>query len=612
MKNVWQLLMKDENKGIRTFVRNLLMVFVIAFLVVFVGVVITLNKYKEVEKKAYKEVVEAVMTTKLENIQKDVKSATSDLMMLAESGNLRKFWDDKAGTIEDLKAEFLNLSFHHDVFDQVRLIDEEGIEIIRVNYDLVRPVIIPEAKLQNKKDRYYFYDSFKLNRNEVFISPLDLNVENGKIEQPLKPMLRFATPVFDNQNVKKGVIVLNYYGQNIINEFENKNNPLIKDHLMFLNSEGYWFKGQDADNDWGFMYKDRLNLTFRNEYGEVWDSITTSDHSQFETKQGLFTSKTVYPIPEILVPNGSSKMTNLNYYHWKIVSFVPFDVLNEKNKERWNIASFILIILSISWMFIFYRLAKIQHLKIQSQEALMEREDSLHKLNATKDKLFSIIAHDLINPFNSIIGFSTMLNQQMKLKDYDGIEEYAEIIQNSSNRAMDLLSNLLEWSRLQSGRIAFNPSQCDFNRMVTDTILLLQDSAQAKSITITNELHSNFSVFVHKEMIKTVLRNLITNAIKFTRPKGEIIVSAHQSDDEIIIKVCDNGIGIPSEHLSKLFQVSETYSSLGTAQEKGTGLGLPLCKDFIDMHKGRIWVESEVGKGSCFIFSLPLSKLDAK
>lgn len=606
MREIWQILIKEENKRIRDFVRKLLLIFIFAFLVILIGTLVTLNKYKALEKKAYREVAESVLAIKLENIQEDVKSVTSDLMMLAESGDLKKFWDDKEGAIEDLKAEFLNLSFHHDVFDQVRLIDETGMEVIRVNYNAVRPTIVPKAKLQNKKDRYYFYDSFKLSRNEVFISPLDLNVENGEIEQPLKPTIRFATPVFDNENVKRGVVVLNYYGQNIIDKFVNQRNPLIEDHLMFLNSEGYWFKAQNAKDDWGFMYEDKLDVTFKNKYGAVWDSIVASGQSQFETQRGMFTFKTIYPIPEKLLPNRNEKMHNCENYHWKIVSFIPSSILNKKNKQRWEFAIFSLSFLFVSWFVIFYRLAKTQYYKIKTQEALREREISLRELNATKDKLFSIIAHDLMNPFNSIIGFSELLNEQMKLKDYKGVEEYAEIIHNSSSRAMDLLSNLLEWSRSQIGRMEFNPEPYELNKQIDDVVLLLSDTAKVKTINISIEIPSDFIVCAQKEMINTVLRNLISNAIKFTMPDGEIIVSAENGNDEVIIAVCDNGVGIPEENLSNLFQISEMNTSLGTAEEKGTGLGLMLCKEFIDKHEGRIWVESELGIGSCFKFNLPV------
>lgn len=611
MKEIWCNFMKSENKSIRNFVRNLVLIFILAFVLLVSVIVLMLNKYNEVELKAYKEVTESVLATKLENIQGDVKFVTSDLMMLAESETLKKYWNDKSGVIKDLEVEFFNLSKYHNIFDQVRLMDENGMEIVRINYNSEKPLIIPKDELQNKKDRYYFYDSFKLNRNEIFISPLDLNVENGMIEQPLKPMIRFATPVFDTQNVKRGVLVVNYYGQNIIDEFVNQSNPIIKDQLMFLNSEGYWFKGENTDDDWGFMYEDKKNLTFKNKYGTIWDSIVSTGQSQFETKRGLFTFKTIYPIPKKLSSNKNAHLRIGNNYHWKIVSFIPFHVLNEKSNLRWKQVILFLFLLFVSWLFILYRLIRAQYFKLKSQEELIEREIALRELNATKDKLFSIIAHDLINPFNSIIGFSRVLRQQIKEKDYEGIEEYAEIIHDSSTRAMDLLSNLLEWSRSQIGKIAFNPVYYNLSNQIQEAVLFLKDTAEVKSIKITTQMQSDLTVFAHNEMISTVLRNLISNAVKFTMPGGEIVVAAEEQKGFVMISVCDNGVGMNKDHLAKLFHISENYTTLGTAKEKGTGLGLMLCKEFIDKHKGRIWVESEVGKGSCFKFSLPLRKKES-
>jgi len=240
------------------------------------------------------------------------------------------------------------------------------------------------------------------------------------------------------------------------------------------------------------------------------------------------------------------------------------------------------------------------------EEVLKNSEASLRELNATKDKFFSIIAHDLKNPFNSIIGFSNLLLEQIKEKDYEGIEKYAGIIQKSSQRAMDLLMNLLEWSRCQSGRMEFNPEYFEIISLIKDVIKLLNDSAQQKSITISKKLPHNVSVYADKAMISTVLRNLISNAIKFTNPGGKVVISVKQEQNDLIVSVCDNGIGIKRDTIEKLFHIEESVSTIGTLNEKGTGLGLILCKEFIEKHNGIVWVESKVGKGSVFTYTLPL------
>ena len=240
-----------------------------------------------------------------------------------------------------------------------------------------------------------------------------------------------------------------------------------------------------------------------------------------------------------------------------------------------------------------------------AEQCLLENESRLQELNATKDKFFSIIAHDLKSPFNSIIGFSNLLVRQIEEKDYEAIERYASIIQSSSQQAMDLLMNLLEWSRAQTGHIIFTPEKIDFAASINQVTELLFAFAQQKSITIYSEMSVNLSFFADKAMINTILRNLISNAIKFTNVGGEIIISAKQMLNDLVISVSDNGVGMDEETTSKLFRIDQNHSTLGTEKEKGTGLGLLLCKEFIEKHGGRIWVESEPRKGSKFHFSIP-------
>lgn len=243
--------------------------------------------------------------------------------------------------------------------------------------------------------------------------------------------------------------------------------------------------------------------------------------------------------------------------------------------------------------------------RMHAEKLLKENEARLNDLNATKDKFFSIIAHDLKSPFNATMGYSTLLLEQIKVKDYEGIEEYAESIQKSSQRAMDLLKNLLEWSRSQTGRMTFNPDYVDMSMLINETTELLKDSALQKSITVTKKLPAAIKVFADKDMINAILRNLISNAVKFTHPGGDIVVGAEQRPDEWLVYVRDNGVGIRKNDIDKLFRMEETHSTHGTQNELGTGLGLLLSKEFVLKHEGKIWVESEVGVGSTFYFTLP-------
>jgi len=247
----------------------------------------------------------------------------------------------------------------------------------------------------------------------------------------------------------------------------------------------------------------------------------------------------------------------------------------------------------------------------KAEDHIIIQNKELQSLNAQKDKFFSIIAHDLRSPFNSIIGLSEILVERINEKDYDGIENYARIILQSSHRAMNLLNNLMEWAQSQTDRMEFNQKHFDITEFIQEITLMFEDIAGQKGIVIKKELPLNAIVFADQAMINTVLRNLISNAVKFTKPGGEIIVSVNEEKDKLMVSVKDNGIGIPKEVIGKLFRIDENYSTRGTANEAGTGLGLILCKEFIEKHEEKIWVESEEGNGSTFYFTLPYTTVTA-
>ena len=241
----------------------------------------------------------------------------------------------------------------------------------------------------------------------------------------------------------------------------------------------------------------------------------------------------------------------------------------------------------------------------RAELARKANESMLLELNSTKDKFFSIIAHDLKNPFNAIVGFSELLKDQIEHKDYDGVEEYAVIIQRSARSAMDLLENLLEWSRLQTGKISFNPEVVDIVAQIEEIAELFKGTAQQKSINITLILPECLYLLIDTSMISSVLRNLLSNAIKFTNLGGRISLEAKQTSKGVVVVVKDNGVGIGNEMIHKLFKIDKTFSTAGTNKEKGSGLGLILVKEFIEKHGGQLFVESEQGVGSTFSFTLP-------
>lgn len=243
----------------------------------------------------------------------------------------------------------------------------------------------------------------------------------------------------------------------------------------------------------------------------------------------------------------------------------------------------------------------------ESEQAHIESERRLAEMNAAKDRFFSIIGHDLKTPFNGIMGLSELLTDQLAEGDYEGAEEYARMIHHSSKMAYNLLSNLLEWSKAQTGKIKYKPQLTDLNYLIKDSIDLLRNAAQRKQITIQLNLPENLQVYADPHMVQAVLRNLISNGIKFTPAEGDIMISATEfrEENKVWVSVKDSGIGIPEEIRTKLFRIDFNHTTKGTNHETGSGLGLLICKEFTDLQGGEIRVEAVTGGGSNFIFSLP-------
>lgn len=229
----------------------------------------------------------------------------------------------------------------------------------------------------------------------------------------------------------------------------------------------------------------------------------------------------------------------------------------------------------------------------------------LNILNAQKNKFFSIIAHDLKNPFNAIIGYSELLMMEVRQNDYKAVEEFAGIILDSSIRAMDLLGNLMKWAESQTDRIIFNPKRLVLNEVVNEITDMFDQIAIQKDITIKKDIPNEIEVLADMDMLATVIRNLISNAVKFANPGGEITIYTVEEPKTLTLAVKDYGVGIDKQDLEKLFRIDSTFTSLGTKNEKGTGLGLVLCKEFVERHEGKIWAETEKGVGSTFFVSLP-------
>jgi PAS domain S-box-containing protein len=238
---------------------------------------------------------------------------------------------------------------------------------------------------------------------------------------------------------------------------------------------------------------------------------------------------------------------------------------------------------------------------------LKEKNAQLHELNASKDKFFSIISHDLRSPFSALLGFSQMLEQNIEKYTCADIKQRVHWLHVSAERLYALLENLLTWSRLQCGAMQQQPRQIQLIDIAEDNVDLFAPKAEQKKIVLSQTVSEHLCAYADYSMVDTVVRNLVSNALKFTPAGGHIEISAREQNDFVEIAVSDTGIGIYPGDLPKLFRIDVQYTHIGTAGEKGTGLGLILCQELVERNSGKIWVESEVGKGTIFRFTLPPS-----
>jgi signal transduction histidine kinase len=251
------------------------------------------------------------------------------------------------------------------------------------------------------------------------------------------------------------------------------------------------------------------------------------------------------------------------------------------------------------------RLREMEELNASLEILIEQRTSKLTEIVSTNGKFLSIIAHDLRSPFSSIIGILELLKLSLKEFNKDEVAEYVDIVYNSANNTLILLDNLLVWAVSQNKEKNFKPVKINLYELLREEIENLKTLANQKQIRLSHFIKPDLNVTADLQMVKTILRNLISNAIKYTNINGEITINASELKKYVEVTVEDNGIGISAENQRKLFQIDTFHSTPGTHDEKGTGLGLLLCKEFVELHGGNIRIESEAGNGSRFAFTLP-------
>ncbi len=280
----------------------------------------------------------------------------------------------------------------------------------------------------------------------------------------------------------------------------------------------------------------------------------------------------------------------------------------QKDRAFRNLGIFAILFLLIVITYVSfgnYNRKKINRILTEKNIQIEAQRNELEQLNASKNKFFSLIAHDLKNPLHTVLGFSYLLNHEYERFDDVSKKKYAKDIYNATNNIFRLLQNLLDWSRSQTGRLKYEPVIFELSSMQEKICNLLKPYAEQKNIDLKYDVPGDIYVYATPMMIETILRNLVSNAIKFTKSGGEVSISFKHYEKEVSICVKDTGIGMTEEEVDQLFSIESKIRKKGTENEEGSGLGLILCYEFIKLNRGKIWAESKEGEGSCFCFTVP-------
>jgi signal transduction histidine kinase len=237
---------------------------------------------------------------------------------------------------------------------------------------------------------------------------------------------------------------------------------------------------------------------------------------------------------------------------------------------------------------------------------LEKKNGQLHELNASKDKFFSIISHDLRSPFTALLGYTEVMLENVETYTQDELKEDVSDLHNTTKKLYALLENLLTWSRIQRGIMKYVPKPIDLYEITQNNVRLFTPKAKQKQIALNTLIRQHLMAYADYRMVDTVIRNLTSNALKFTSAGGSITFSATQNEQSIEVSVADTGVGIAEEALPQLFRIDTHYLKPGTDGEEGTGLGLILCRELVEKNTGKIWVESKLGEGTIIRFTLPL------
>jgi signal transduction histidine kinase len=561
-----------------------------------------------------------------EIITADFRSVMSDLMTLADARALKVLLHTAADADRRWLAQDFQLFLERkQLYDQLRYLDTTGKEVVRINLRDRHAEIVPDDQLQQKHDRYYFEQALGLARGEVFVSPLDLNVEEGKVERPPKPTIRFATPVFDEAQQLRGIVVLNYLGEKLLDKLRRQSErAVVKPQL--LNAEGYWLAGPNPADEWGFMFPDRIDRSLAHDAPGEWQQIQETETGQFRTPSGLYTFRTVFPLRTLVGAAGEAGIpARLQAeYQWKLLSHISRGELAAASQEFWTIPRYVGIALAVvlgivSWLF--------ARLSVEHQRA---REQLLHRERlAAIGEAMTALAHESRNALQRSQSALEMLKKRVA-----GNPDAAELV-GEVQEAQVYLTDLYEEARGFAAPVNLRREPADLRQLlhktweqligqrrncnarlmeggagsVGNSLRELPSDSRSESATIESATMTPVDTppvdtrcEVDLRAIGQVFRNVLENALA-SADSAEVEIRWSEARlggrPALRLIVRDNGPGVPRDERQRIFE------PFYTTKVRGTGLGLAISRRVVAAHGGEIVVADTDGPGAEFWITLP-------
>jgi len=472
----------------------------------------------------------------------DLNTVVSDLMFLAKQHKTKMIFDEKLSDKAFSIRDYILFSEQMRIYDQIRLLDITGMEVLRVNYDNGIATLEAEDKLQFKGERYYFIEANNLFKEEIYVSPVDLNMENGNFERPLKPVIRFATPVFNDAGQKKGVVIVNFMANVILRRLDDipdNDNSSDEDNIMLLNAKGFWLKSSDPQNEWGFILKERNKRRFQYLFPEEWEKISADEYGQFMTDNGLFTFLKIYP--NILAKGDSYYIIKDSDDYWKLISHVPTDIFYSKLKKYLNKLIFVyvpvIVFIGIGSLILSYN-----YYKRASAEEYLKKQNIAYSRFVPKEFLGILNKDNLAD-----VGLSDYVQKNMTIL-FSDIRSYTKISENM--RPEEIFRLLNDYFGNINSSVIINKGFID--KFIGDAVMVLFPESPEHALMAAIGMNRRLKMY-NKERERT---GYIPVRSGFGLHYGEVTLGAVGTPDRMDTTVIGDTVNLTSrlETATKMFK----------------------------------------------------------